>query len=59
MKVYQWYLLDLKFTIMREVSACPRALKVVLLRRAQFLLEALFQYVITADYPFRNETESE
>jgi hypothetical protein len=52
-------LLDLKFSILREVSACPRALKVVLLRRAKFLLEALFQYAITADYPFRNETKSE
>jgi hypothetical protein len=40
-------LLDLKFSILREVSACPRALKVVLLHRAKFLLEALFQYVPT------------
>jgi hypothetical protein len=26
---------------------------------AKFLLKALFQYVITADYPFRNETKNE
>jgi hypothetical protein len=25
----------------------------------EFPLEALFQYIITADYPFRNETKSE
>ena len=52
-------LLDLKFSILREVSACPRAPKVVLFRRANFLLEALFQYVIKVDYPFRNEAKSE
>ena len=37
----------------------PHILKVILFRRAKFLLEALFQYAITADYPFRNETKSE
>jgi hypothetical protein len=37
----------------------PQILKVVLFRRAKFVLEALFQYVMSADYPFRNETKSE
>jgi hypothetical protein len=45
-------LLDLIFSILRKVSACPRAPNVVLFRRAKFLLEALFQYVITTIYYF-------
>jgi hypothetical protein len=35
-------LFDLKSSILREVSACPRGTKTVLFRLAKFLLEALF-----------------
>ena len=35
-------LLDLKSSILREVSACLRGTKAVLFRPAKFLLEALF-----------------
>jgi hypothetical protein len=42
----------------RSLSLSPVP-KVVLFRSATFPLEALFQYVITSDYPFRNETKSE
>ena len=40
---------------MREVSAYPRAPNVVLFRRAKFLLEALFQYVIKEIIPLETK----
>jgi len=42
----QVVLLDLKSSILREVSACPRDPKAVLFRLAQFLFEALVIRVV-------------